>query len=275
MTNSSNNSITASASGLESEVETQEIEPSAALLPENSTVQKRTKNALTHGMYAEELVLPWESADDLTKLRNDLWDELQPEGCAEEETAVGIVRLLWLKRRLMRTSQLGYHRDPFSVATARTNPKDWDELVELIVSASDEKASLAKAAKEPLDSLKLAMEKISEIKMACLPGHSQAGPPKEAFEAAQQAQQQANFVSKMLIEQVFPRMTELEAAQNSGAATVYEKAYSSEHLEKTLRIEAALDARIDKQMARLVNLKEYKRLRNERIKEVRDAPSIV
>ena len=91
------------------------------------------------------------------------------------------------------------------------------------------------------------------------------GPPKDAFQAAQQAKSEAEFVSKILSEQVFPRMIKLEEASRSsgGATSVYEKAYSYEHLEKTLRIEAALDARIDKQMSRFVNLKEYKRIQKE------------
>src|SRR5664279_1175507 len=173
-------------------------EPSEVPLVEKSGVQSPAKNALIHGMYAEELILPWESADELTKLRNDIWDEPQPEGRAEEETTIGIVRLLWLKRRMMRTSQLGFCRDPFSVETSRANPKDWDGLVALIDAAVDEKASLTTAAKESLDSLKLAIERISEINTVCLPGHSQDGPPKEAFQAAQQAREDADLVLKIL-----------------------------------------------------------------------------
>jgi hypothetical protein len=39
-----------------------------------------------------------------------------------------------------------------------------------------------------------------------------------------------------------------------------DQAYEPESLERIVRLEAALDARIDKTVARLVNLKEYKRL---------------
>jgi hypothetical protein len=38
------------------------------------------------------------------------------------------------------------------------------------------------------------------------------------------------------------------------------RTYSPEHLEPIVRLEAMIDARIDKALARLVNLKEYKRL---------------
>jgi hypothetical protein len=38
------------------------------------------------------------------------------------------------------------------------------------------------------------------------------------------------------------------------------RAYSPEYLEPIIRLEAMIDARIDKALTRLVNLKEYKRL---------------
>jgi hypothetical protein len=246
-----------------SAVDENQVERSKTDGAKTPAIQKRRKNALTHGIYAQEMVFSWESAEELMKLRDELWAELQPEGRSEEETAVGIVRLYWLKRRLMRTSQLGFHQDPFAIEVAQSAPKDWDDLVKEISSASEDKASLTKAAKDSLEALKAAIEKIGEINIACLPGHSTEGPPKEAFQAAQRAQSDADFVKEILTKQVFTRMIALEEASTSGAATLYEKAYSPEHLEKTLRIEASLDARIDKQMARLVNLKEYKRLRKQ------------
>jgi hypothetical protein len=257
MTNNSNNP----------EAKTQ-VESKQVARPETSTaktpaIQMRKKNALTHGVYAEDFVLEWESEEDLTMLRNDLWAELQPEGRFEEETALGLVNLLWQKRRVMRTAQLGFRRDPFAIEAGRSNPKSMDDLVQLVTSASGDETKLSQGAKESLDALKKASEKIMEINMVCVRGHDLDGPPKEAFKAAQEAKTGAELVEQLLRQQVFPRMIKLEEASKSGVASVYEKAYSHEHLEKTLRIEAALDARIDKQMARFVNLKEYKRIRKE------------
>jgi hypothetical protein len=256
MTNSSNNPNTNAGS--------KSVTPLELSASKDPAVQERKKNALVHGMYTEDLILEWESEDDLIKLRNDLWAELRPEGCLEEETAAGIVNLAWTKRRVMRTAQLGFRRDPFAIEARRSNAKSLDDLVQLIGSATGGEAKLSEAARESLVALKAAMQKITDIKMVTVAGHSQAGPPKEAFEAAQRAGLATEYVEKILNEQVFPRMLELEEASKSpGAASVYEKAYSHEHLEKTLRVEAALDARIDKLMGRLVNLKEYKRIRNE------------
>lgn len=245
--------------------------PAAAKTP---APQKRKKNALTHGIYAEDLVLEWESADDLITLRNDLWEELQPEGRLEEETLLGVVNLTWFKRRVMRTEALGFRRDPFAIEAARSNPKDFDDLAQVVMTASSGEEGLLSAAKESFDALKGAIETVREINTACLPGHAQDGPAKEAFNAAQEAQMGVKTVEKFLLMALGSLEKHGKGAKASGPS-VYEKAYSHEHLEKTIRIEAALDARIDKQLARLVNLKEYKRLRKETSKAVIEAAPLV
>jgi hypothetical protein len=273
MNNTSNNTITASSSAAESKSELLDHPKADAAKP--ATVRKRKKNALTHGIYAEDLVLEWESADELVRLRDAIWAELQPEGFMEEETVVGIIRLNWLKRRLMRTSQLAFRRDPFGIEAARSNPTSLDDIVKLITSASDERASLVKSTKEALEELTAAIKKVGDINTACFPGYSQEGPPKQAFAAAQEAQREIKIVNKILTEQVFRRMCKLEEASKSGDVTIYEKAYSHDHLEKTLRLEAALDARTDKLMARLVHLKEYKRIQAELTKPPINSVSLV
>ena len=161
--------------------------------------------------------------------------------------------------------------DPDLAAEIKNMMFVFDDLV-LLDDRSVQRLLKEVETKDLSVALKAASEKISEINMACLPGHSTEGPPKEAFQAAQCAQRDAGFVSNILTNQVFPRMIALEEAPKSAT---YERAYSHEHLEKTLRIEASLDARIDKQMARLVSLKEYKRLRKETTKAVNEAVPLV
>ena len=47
--------------------------------------------------------------------------------------------------------------------------------------------------------------------------------------------------------------------QGPNAEQAFDKAYAPESMEKIVRVEAALDARIGKVLARLVGLKEFKR----------------
>jgi len=260
------------ASQADANTETIEVEPLPQAAPR---VSKRPKNALTHGIYAEELVLAWENPGDLVTLRNNLWAELQPEGRLEEETVLGIVHDVWLKHRLMRTVNLSYRLDPFDAESTRASAKDWDDLMNLVTSDADNKGHLADALKESLDVLKKAAEKISDINVDIYKSNSLNALPKETVDGLQDAIRDAAFVRKYFHEQVFSRMIALETAHKSKAATIIEKAYSPEHLEKALRLEAMLDTRIDKQMGRLASLKQYKRLRSALPKEVSNSPSIL
>jgi hypothetical protein len=45
----------------------------------------RKKNALAHGVYGKDILLPWESMKDFKKLLVDLRDEFRPEGRMENE----------------------------------------------------------------------------------------------------------------------------------------------------------------------------------------------
>ena len=205
------------------------------------------------------------------KMRDEVWDATQPEDRLQEETALGIVRLMWLKRRLMRTSQLAYYKDSQS---ASASPQDWDGLLASITAAATEKGSLSKTIKTSIDELKTAIEKLSSLNMALVSGHNIVGPPKDAFAAAQKALSDAQYCDEILGKQVFPRMCKLEEVQKAPTVTVYDSAYSADNLDKLMRIEAALDARIDKQLARLANLKEYRRLTLERVKDVQGTASV-
>jgi hypothetical protein len=264
----SNNSINIDSSDAEAQANTSQVSNSASVAPKAPRVQKRPKNALIHGIYAEELVLPWESANDLKKLRDEIWAELGAEGRLEEETVLGIVYLNWLKRRAMRTAQLASLMDPFELAIADSHIQDFDGVVDAVKSGRDDTDSLSKSAKEAVESLTRAADKINEITVATISGHNQEGQAKEAFTAAQAAQHETNFMKKILNGQVFPRMCALEDAYKSAPGSVSQKRPSYEHIERVAQIVAKLDARIDKQLARLIHLQEYKRMRRNTTKVI-------
>ena len=55
------------------------------------------KNALSHGAYAQDFVLPWENEQDFVDLHKGLRDELEPDGPSEEEVVLGVAGLYWKK----------------------------------------------------------------------------------------------------------------------------------------------------------------------------------
>jgi hypothetical protein len=61
---------------------------------------KKSKNALMHGVYTSDVILPWESATDFYALLNGLRDYLQPDGTLEDQIVESIARQFWKKRRV-------------------------------------------------------------------------------------------------------------------------------------------------------------------------------
>jgi len=62
--------------------------------PEQSN---RPKNALIHGVYASDVLLPGESEENFSELYNAFRGELNPESPLEEEAVLDVARLHWLK----------------------------------------------------------------------------------------------------------------------------------------------------------------------------------
>ena len=69
------------------------------------------RNALVHGIFATDMIQPWESADDLEKLDAGLVTEFKPDGCAERQAVGDLLRCIWNKLRVMRMTQIGF-KDP-------------------------------------------------------------------------------------------------------------------------------------------------------------------
>jgi len=59
-------------------------------------------NAFQHGIYAERMLLPGESQEELNFFRERMWEYLRPAGPVEELLAERLVAAAWRLRRLLR-----------------------------------------------------------------------------------------------------------------------------------------------------------------------------
>ena len=101
--------------------------------------RKRTdKVALVHGLYASDIILPWESEEDFQRLFRELKEEWLPHGRQEFETLLSLARLNWLKHRLMRSTQIAFRRDPLVAELEKSGAK----LGRLFRQFMDEKAKV-------------------------------------------------------------------------------------------------------------------------------------
>jgi hypothetical protein len=66
----------------------------------------RKKNALTHGVSAQEVMLWGETYEDYEGLRTRAYEEWFPEGLTEEFELNALIELLWRRRRLERYEKI-------------------------------------------------------------------------------------------------------------------------------------------------------------------------
>src|SRR5690242_15662263 len=62
----------------------------------------RQLNALKHGAFAREVVLPGESRQEFEELHRSLLEEHAGDGPLEEDTILSIAKCMWARRRLER-----------------------------------------------------------------------------------------------------------------------------------------------------------------------------
>lgn len=62
-------------------------------------------NALKHGAFAQDLILPDENQDEFEKLYQSLVAEWKPEGALEHDTVRTLAKCIWAKRRAERFYQ--------------------------------------------------------------------------------------------------------------------------------------------------------------------------
>jgi hypothetical protein len=99
-------------------------------------------NALLHGLYAKDVLLPWDSKEDFLRLLQELTDEFFPNGRAEEETVLDLAFLHWQKRTLRRLWQSEVLRDKFTDDIVQTEAKSWSEIRKRLRAAARDERTL-------------------------------------------------------------------------------------------------------------------------------------
>ena len=219
-----------------------------------------SKNALTHGFYASDVVLSWENQQEFDALLQAFRDEYRPDGASEEATVFDLASLHWKKRRLNVGSQLAFHKHSDAGGMATASSEGWKGVADYLAIGdgdrmADEMRAVAKAqtkaAQHVCDSICKHMERI--LKPDDAAAESNVGQAID-FEKMTTMAKELNLISKSLIVPV------LHAIENQNLdQKVAERAYRPDIMEKELKIHAEIDRRIEKAIRRLVMVKEYKR----------------
>jgi hypothetical protein len=208
--------------------------------------QKRRRNALVHGLYSRDVLLPWDNKDDFEKLHQELCAEFRPSGAAERETVLDLTHAFWLKRTIWRMRQAAVMADPFTAEVLSTDCKSWQEMRKEL----REQASTARSFQD------LAMDTFSELRSQVRRLLEQIKEAKDPEEVKNAENAMAAWL-RLMSDRVAPSL--LLVSKFPTGEKSFNNAYVPESLEKLVRLEAAQDARIAKILVRLVGLKEFKR----------------
>ena len=186
---------------------------------------RKAHNALTFGLYARETVLPWEDATKFDAFVQAIRNELNPNGPLEEEVASEVAEMHWRSSAwawAIRCSITNPHRRPSS-------------------------------SKRPIAGWSVCG---SSAEAACRSGATSAWP----HAGGRFVKAQIGVGRWWRTRSPLRNRRRRHAAHTGTARGVVECAYDPVGLDQLLKVEMKIDSRIGKIMARLVGLKEYKRL---------------
>jgi hypothetical protein len=221
--------------------------PPAEAIKETTTKHDRGRNALVHGLYAKDVLLPWDCREDFEKLHEDLKAEFSPHGRAEREAVLDLAMLHWHKHTLWRMRQVSVLKDPFTADILETERKSWSGIRKSLRSTASDERTLFGALET--GTAKQLLAQITRLR-------KEMDAASEA-EEIKCVEEKLIAVLRTLNDHVFPLLERLRQGPNAEQA--FDKAYSVDSIERVIRLEAAVDARIGKVLARLVGLKEFKR----------------
>jgi hypothetical protein len=215
-----------------------------------------SKNALVHGLYAADILLPWESEEEFETLFRELQEEWRPRGRQEMETVLSLARANFLKHRLMRSTQIVFRSDPLAAEVEQDGATSWREIAALMQKHATDQEAFEQDIKSASQALATAWHTVCDS-LTALDKDS-----REINETVKQMYMDYMPLYKKLLERLKQKNPDVNhpKAYIDRPRTLAEQAYYPEYLEKLMKLEASIDSRIDKLLQRLVTLKEYKRL---------------
>jgi hypothetical protein len=202
--------------------------------------------SIVHGLYAKDVLLPWDDRDEFAALHGELKREFFPSGASEEECVLDLAQLFWQKRTLWRLRTATVVRDRFTDEIVAMERKSWAGIRRGLREKAREEQSLVQTMEASVADVVANAKRLGK-KLA-----KGASSPQEVQNLTPLLSAGIKLAKRLvpLLEQV---------RQLPDAEGAFDRNYLPEALEKVVRLEAMIDARISKVLARLVALKEFKR----------------
>ena len=210
------------------------------------------RNALCHGIYSNELTLPWESVTDFEKLHADFKKEWKPCGASEEYAVLELANCTWIGMRAAKAALVNYHQIPFGGNELRSGSMTWQDIMQHEGEVPEVAGSSLASIKEVLVHLNEFFEKVCGL------------PYQTGTAKGKEEQMDAVRLAHRINETIDVVKKAVPIIETLGVVTAqhwirFAKAYQPDEIEKQLRVMAMVDTRIDKIVRRLMTLQECKR----------------
>ena len=223
---------------------------------EGSKTSKKAgnRNALCHGVYASDVILPWESETEYEQMHASFKDEWKPVGASEEQAVLDLTHWTWTKWRAAKMAQIHYYSDPLISDLLKSEKRSWEEIREFrrtLPELADSNRDLANQLIEAMNGL------LDDIRKRPYSTDTSDGK-KAQLELAKLTNDVNVFIDdtkRMLLSNV-----DGLAKGTARVPAIFDLAYKPETMEQETRVMAFIEGRIDKILRRLTALKEYKRI---------------
>jgi hypothetical protein len=201
---------------------------------------------LVHGLYAKDVLLPWDDREEFAALHRGLKQEFFPSGQSEEECVIDLAHLHWQKRTVWRLRTAAVLRDPFTREIVATEKKSWSGIRRTLRENAREERSLVETMENSVAKAIAEVERLGKKLAKDLP-----------WEEVEKKTPLLRAGIELATNSLLPLLEQVRQLPDAEGA--FDKNYLPAALEKNVRLEAMIDARISKVLARLVALKEFKR----------------
>jgi hypothetical protein len=217
------------------------------------TAKVANQNARKHGLYSNYVLYPWESKDDFNGLHQEFRDEWKPNGCSEEQAVFDLAYLTWLKWRAVASAKIRFYQTTTSTEL-KSGASSWDDIIEHQKKVPAHARGALSVATKLMDDMTATYEKIRQ-----LPYWTDDSEGKEIqnqlFRLKHDIGVLNGQVKKQVIEGVQALVKTVEDSANR-----FSEAYHADEIEKEVDRLGKFDARIEKVIRRIIQIKVFKRV---------------
>ena len=217
------------------------------------STSKRPKNALSHGVYCSDVVLPWENEQLFNDLHQAFREEYYPDGVSEEAAVFELASLHWKRRRLTIGTQLAFHGQADADALAKAGDDGWEGVARYLKKTSADGDRVCDVARALANSHTKVVTKVLDEINQCIGDESKQKDPAVLDNLILLAKKIDDLGKDVVVPLL--RVTETYDVDQK----IAERAYRPDLMEKELKILAQIDRQIAKAMDSLVRAKEYKK----------------